>query len=411
MKSRIVGIVFCLALLAGLVTGGVRPVPASADAPPTTSLTVTKYNVDGTTVLATTIKTYQDMMTLPVQGDGIRHYYMEGPTYDPNNPWDPSENVTAELKDKGAVKGTDVKDLCELVGGADPGDQIQILAADGYGERFQYTNIYDLDPNQGKMVICWYTRNAGQNLGAPLYPDGASVPAFEEGMQLVFMAPAPNAAGLYVFGDWDMGHYLPQANWHYNDGYPSCDGLSIKWITAVNIYKNLQPWSLQLVGPYSDNITESLFENGVVCSDANHGKTWTDASHNIWKGMPLWLLCGWADDANNHLGVGAFNDALARAGYTVRLTSDNGTTSDLASQDVARNANIIVANTENGQQLSAPGLPAQAGRRGINRRPDDRQRRQDRAGWCATHRHMAHTAFRRRRSHSDSSRVRRRRHL
>ncbi|HOG53151.1 MAG TPA: hypothetical protein PLT03_04685, partial [Bacillota bacterium] len=45
------------------------------------------------------------------QGDGVTQYYYQGPTFDPDNIWDPDE--TLNLKNKGAVKGTDIKDLVE----------------------------------------------------------------------------------------------------------------------------------------------------------------------------------------------------------------------------------------------------------------------------------------------------------
>jgi hypothetical protein len=44
----------------------------------------------------------------------------QGPTFDPVNLWDPDETCPGDsLKDKGALKGTDLKDLCNLVVGAD----------------------------------------------------------------------------------------------------------------------------------------------------------------------------------------------------------------------------------------------------------------------------------------------------
>ena len=42
----------------------------------------------------------------------------------------PSETVNFE--DRGAAKDTDVKDLCNFVGGVVPGDEIMIRAVDGY---------------------------------------------------------------------------------------------------------------------------------------------------------------------------------------------------------------------------------------------------------------------------------------
>ena len=45
----------------------------------TTEVRVVKYGVDGTTVLDKTTVTYQWMeANLPVQGDGVTHYYHQG---------------------------------------------------------------------------------------------------------------------------------------------------------------------------------------------------------------------------------------------------------------------------------------------------------------------------------------------
>ena len=38
----------------------------------------------------------------------------------------------------GAVKGTNVKDLCELVGGMAEGDTLQIKASDGFKKEYAY---------------------------------------------------------------------------------------------------------------------------------------------------------------------------------------------------------------------------------------------------------------------------------
>lgn len=47
----------------------------------TTELTVTKYANDGTTVLSQTTKNYTWLQAnLPVKGDGVTHYFHQGPT-------------------------------------------------------------------------------------------------------------------------------------------------------------------------------------------------------------------------------------------------------------------------------------------------------------------------------------------
>ena len=47
--------------------------------------------------------------------------------------WGPSE--TQNLKDKGAVMGASIKDLCELVGGMFSENEIMFKAMDGYRAR------------------------------------------------------------------------------------------------------------------------------------------------------------------------------------------------------------------------------------------------------------------------------------
>ena len=45
--------------------------------------------------------------------------------------WDQSESVNVDSRDYGAVAGTNVKDLCELVGRMSPGDEVKIKSPDG----------------------------------------------------------------------------------------------------------------------------------------------------------------------------------------------------------------------------------------------------------------------------------------
>jgi hypothetical protein len=92
MKKRTVfGIIMSLLMVIGMIPGIFTPAPASAAAPPpTTSITVTKYYSDGTTVMAQTTVDYSYMETwMPVYGDGVTHYYHQGPTFDSANLWDP----------------------------------------------------------------------------------------------------------------------------------------------------------------------------------------------------------------------------------------------------------------------------------------------------------------------------------
>jgi hypothetical protein len=223
--TRIVlGITLCLTI-AGSVTFGLLP-SGLVDADGSQSVHVVKYASDNTTVLAERTLTYAEMEAgLPVQGDGATHYWMQGPTFDPGNLWDPSEDLN--LKDKGALKGTDLKDLCDLAGGMSVEDVVEVKAVDGLSKEFLYGDVYLPEPRQGALVVCWWK-------------DGSYVPTFEEGMQLVFFPQTANIDEKYVFGNQDMHDNLPQANWHYfyqgTTAYPSSNGLSVKNVSQINIF-------------------------------------------------------------------------------------------------------------------------------------------------------------------------------
>ena len=210
----------------------------------TTSVHIVKYASDGATVVNETTVTYQWMQAnLLVQGDGVTHYYMQGPTLDPNNLWDPNETVN--LKDKGAVMGTDIKDLCNLVGGMAANDTVVIQAVDGYNISFNYQNVYQPQDRQGPIVLCWYSVQNG-SLGQ--HQESGYPPQYFDAMQIVFMPKTTNSQGQYVFGDYDMEQCLPKEAQHfYNSSklYPSTDGLSVKWVNEITIYPQGAPVNSQ----------------------------------------------------------------------------------------------------------------------------------------------------------------------
>jgi len=227
MRKKVFTTMLCLLFA---ILGITIPVLTLA-AEPTSSITVTKYASDGTTVLAQVTKTVTEMEAeLPVQGDGMIRYYLQGPTFDLGNLWDPHEKMNVESRDMGRPKGTAVKDLCDLVGGASSGDEIQVQASDGFSKTFDYDDVYLPEPELGKMVVCWYNEDFG-----------GYVPDYSEGMRLVFYAETQNGSGMYVYGNWDMHETLAEPRWHYfYDGtlWPSSSGLSVKHVDRVNIFSN-----------------------------------------------------------------------------------------------------------------------------------------------------------------------------
>jgi hypothetical protein len=211
-----------------------------------TQLHIVKYANDGTAILAEKTLTFQEMeSTLPVQGDGSTHYYLQGPVFvdDPDAVteeqlrWNPLEDTNVQEKDMGAVKGTDVKDLCNLVGGMSPGDSLKIRASDGMTKDFAYKNVYTPPARQGPMVITWFKDGH--------YPDSG----YDEGMRLLFFADTSvNPWGAHVFGNYDWHESAEQQYWYYyyqssDEKYPTTTGLSVKDISDLLIYSSLNPSS------------------------------------------------------------------------------------------------------------------------------------------------------------------------
>jgi uncharacterized repeat protein (TIGR02543 family) len=224
-----------LILILGLVFSAspfIATSPVMADEP-TTSVLITKYAEDGTTPIAQTVVTWEWMAAnLPVQGDGMTHYYHQGPTFDDNDLWNPEEDNNVDSRDFGPCMGTDVKDLCELaeIGGAPEGSEIEIKSPDGFAKRFAYEDVYNPEPEQGKLVLTWYN------------PDYGFPPSYDTAMRLVFFAETTNSVGQHVFGNWDMHETLDEDYWHYYasgpDSWPSSSGLSVKNVSKINIYSS-----------------------------------------------------------------------------------------------------------------------------------------------------------------------------
>ena len=221
----LVVLLFCIAFFAA---------PAMAA---TTQLHIVKYANDGITVLNETTKTYQWLeLNLPVLGDGTTHYYSQGPTFNDTNLWDDAESLNIDTRDWGAVKGTDLKDICNLVGGMSAGETVKIKAIDGFSKTFPYAYIYTPNSRQGAMGITWYRADQGY------------VTSYTDGMRLVMFADAKtntygwNTSGWHVFGNADMRDcWAPNYWYNYSGTYPSSGGVSVKTVSEILIYSNEAP--------------------------------------------------------------------------------------------------------------------------------------------------------------------------
>jgi hypothetical protein len=204
----------------------------------TTQVHIARYAADNVTVINETTVTYQWMETnLPVLGDGTTHYYNQGPVFvddaDPKREeqlrWNPAEDKNVQEKDMGAVKGTNLKDLCDLAGGMVPGDVVKIKADDGFTKTFAYENVYTPSARQGPMVITWYHDAEGY------------VPQYRTGMRLLFFADnSTNPWGIHAFGNNDWYQSAEPEYWYYyrqgDEKYPTTTGLSVQYVSGILIY-------------------------------------------------------------------------------------------------------------------------------------------------------------------------------
>jgi PKD repeat protein len=200
---------------------------------------------------------------------------------------------------------------------------------------------------QGDAILAWYA-------------DGDYVPQYTDGIRL-FFTPED-----LVYGQWDMHETLPDTYWHYyyqsyppGDPYypgvlfPSCAGLSAKFVETIEIYSTpVGGWNLVVdgtdIGGLNQTISKNYFEQALACQfGANHGVEYTDSQGRVWGGMPLWFLCGFVDDADMHSDH-AYNETLASMGYNIVITADDGYSQVFDSRGTIRNNNYIIANTLNG---------------------------------------------------------------
>ncbi|WP_292393245.1 PEGA domain-containing protein [Methanoculleus sp. UBA303] len=223
---------------------------APATASPTTELRIAKIAADGVTVIDEKTVDYRWLeRNLPVQGDGVTHYYHQGPVFklawekkhpdEPYNFWNPEEDINAfdenenqNLdKDMGAVKGTDLKYICELVGGMGKEGTVRVRAVDGMSKTFPYRNVYEPESRQGPMVVTWYRAEDGY------------VPDYYTGMRLVFFADtSTNPYGNHTFGIWDMHECFDEEDWYFfQPDLPTTTGLSVKYVSEIIIYSDEEP--------------------------------------------------------------------------------------------------------------------------------------------------------------------------
>lgn len=302
-----------LLLLVAILAGcnGSAPVPATTESPDAAVSGEAVLEVIGTSETRTL--SMADLMALPVTEGygGIKSS---------------TGKITAPTK----FKGVALSDLVAAVGGIDETNGLNVYAKDGYSITFSYDqaingNYIQYDPATGdelKNPVELTTIVAYEQDGKPIDPtsDGP--------LRLAVVSAEPVQV---VDGHW-----------------------AVKWTTRVAAKSLVEEWTLAANGGIEDVIDRGTFES---CSAPQcHGATWTDEKAQEWVGVPLYIIVGGVDDEVKHEGL-AFNTALAEAGYTVDVSANDGYTVTFDSARIARNKNIIIAHSVNGNPLDEKYFP------------------------------------------------------
>jgi DMSO/TMAO reductase YedYZ molybdopterin-dependent catalytic subunit len=240
------------------------------------------------------------------------------------------KSSTGKITPPATSKGVLMTDLINLLGGADSSMGVQVEASDGYSMTFSYDQITKgdfiaYDPatgdeikNPGKLqVLIAYEVD-----GKPLNPDTDGV------LRLVIVSEKNNQV---TDGHW-----------------------SVRFINKLSLKSVAEDWTIDLQGAITDTVDRGSFES---CSTSKcHQVSWQDTKSQVWSGTPLWALVGRVDDQAKH-DTGAFNSELAKQGYMIEIVAKDGYSVKLDSNKVAKNNNILIANTMNGNALTDKDSP------------------------------------------------------
>lgn len=216
MGRTILAILLCVAISCSTL-----PVQAAA----TTEVEVIKYAASNySTVANSTTLNYADMQANFTNVYSNGSVYMQGPTFDANDPWG---TAGQNMGNYGEHNGTYISNLTDEVGGMNPGDEVEIHANDGFKRWFNYTNVYEPHERLENMVLTWWDSQYGY------------VTNWDDGMRLFFYAP-PATYGVndsLNWTNWDMHESLAPWYWHnYSSTWPSAKGLSVKYVDQIKIY-------------------------------------------------------------------------------------------------------------------------------------------------------------------------------
>ncbi len=138
-----------------------------------------------------------------------------------------------------------------------------------------------------------------------------------------------------------------------DESEPITDGhFWAKYVRTVKVLAPIQEYTLEINGATFYEMDRPTFESVASCD--YHALSWSfenETGTHTYTGVALWTLVSAVDGADGPDTEYLFNDLLAFAGYSVRVTAEDGYNKVFTSMQVARNDSIIVANKLDGEPL------------------------------------------------------------
>jgi hypothetical protein len=255
--------------------------------------------------------------------------------------WSGLKNSAGTITPPAPVKGVKLTDLLALVGGLTSQQSVDVTASDNYGMTF----LYDQAANGSGITM--YNSATGE-VEAAKSPASLVVIYAYDGRPI---------------GSGDEGGPIRLAVAQTTDENQVADGhLMVKWVSNVTIRDAVVDWSVKMSGLKKNGKRQTYtLDRASYDSCATpgcHGASWVNpTTTKTWSGVPLFLCIGKVDGGKAHGGYGAYNEALARKGYRIKLTSASGKSVIIGSRTIINRDKIVLANKLMGSELTARYFP------------------------------------------------------
>jgi hypothetical protein len=256
--------------------------------------------------------------------------------------WSGLKNSAGTITLPTEVKGVKLSDLIALVGGFTADESVDVTATDNYGMTFLHDEVAT------GSTITMYNATTGE-IEAAKSP-ASLVLTYEDNYLPIASEPS---------GDGPLRLAVAQET---NQNQVADGHLMVKWVNRVSLRSEVKDWSVAMTGlkirgkRQTYTLDRASYES--CATPGCHGATWTDsATTKTWSGVPLFLCIGKIDGGKVHGGYGAYNEALARKGYRIKLISASGAYSLISSRAIINNDRVILADKLMGSELTTDSYP------------------------------------------------------